>query len=82
MQLSPACSTLCAPGELCMVTAHGLCADWRPQPGARPLHTFTVTTTAGTATVVAQGRPEAITMGLELTNPRATVLSCVREGDW
>lgn len=53
-----------------------------------PLRPWLVTTTSGSASVLARGQAAAIRAGLELaqpvdvSQPRATVLAVVPEGEW
>lgn len=43
---------------------------------------YRVTTTAGTVLVMARTMAQAIASGLELTDPKAKLLSCLQLGDW
>ena len=47
-----------------------------------PRRCWLVTTSGGSARVVAGTMGDAIATGLELTGPRATLVSCLQEGDW
>lgn len=43
---------------------------------------YTVTTTAGTLTLMARSAAHAIASALELTGPGTRIISCLRGGDW
>ena len=43
---------------------------------------YRVTTSLGSATVMARTSADAICTGLELAGPGAQLLSCLQEGDW
>ena len=47
-----------------------------------PYRCYKVTTTAGSVLLLARTMAEAIANGLELTNPKAKLLSCLQLGDW
>ena len=47
-----------------------------------PLRPWRVTTTLGTVDVMAATLQQAILSGLELAGPNASLVRCVKEGEW